>query len=77
MAATATIAAAAPSDALARSRHRAVQAPTPRETAVPDRNYRYGTGPGGAFNAVPGASSSYPGYGYGYGDNSHGCSACN
>ena len=45
------------------------------------RAYRsYGAIPGGAYGAIPGgpgfSSPSYPGYGYGYGDNSHGCSAC-
>jgi hypothetical protein len=54
---------------------------------APDAGYRpyrverdYGDGPASAYGAIPGgpglASPSYPGWGYGYGDN-QGCSACN
>jgi hypothetical protein len=39
-----------------------------------------GTFPANAFGSIPGGSGysgpSNPGYGYGYGDNSRGCSAC-
>ena len=54
--------------------HKATHLTVPRE----DRAYR--VGPANAYGAVPGApgiaSPSYPGFGYGYGDNSHGCGAC-
>jgi len=39
----------------------------------------YGAGPYGAYGAIPGpaiVAPSSPGFGYGYGDNSHGCGAC-
>jgi hypothetical protein len=69
MAAMLASAAIAPSGALAAShqhRHRAHRA--------------YGTSPTNAYGAIIGGSGfsspAYPGYGYGYGDNSHGCSAC-
>jgi hypothetical protein len=52
---------------------------------APDAGYQpyrvdrdYGSGPASAYGAIPGpglASPSYPGWGYGYGDNQS-CSAC-
>ena len=70
------VAAAVPSGAMARTPHKGSHA-APREKPAEIQGYRYGSRPNGAYDAIPGGSSSYPGYGYGYGDNSHGCSACN
>ena len=47
--------------------------------AVPYEGRAYGAGAYGAYGAMPGpavAAPSYPGFGNGYGDNSHGCGAC-
>jgi hypothetical protein len=76
-AAALAVAALAPSSAFARSQHRA-HVSTQRAPIIEDRGYRvYGAGPSSAYGAMPGSGSSYPGFGYGYSDNSHGCSACN
>jgi hypothetical protein len=75
IAATAMVAAAAPSSAHARAarHHAASHLAAQRAHGESDRPYRaYGAMPGGPGFADP----SYPGFGYGYGDNSHGCSAC-
>src|SRR5438552_7648247 len=83
-------AAIAPSAALAAAHERSAAAPKIRHSTAAhqysanDRRYRalraYGAGPTNAYGAILGGSGvsspSYPGYGYGYGDNSHGCSAC-
>lgn len=86
-AATAMFAAVAPSSAIAGT---STHARTARQYQAAhftahNTNYRryreYGAGPASAYGAILGgsgfASPSYPGFGYGYGDNSHGCSACN
>jgi hypothetical protein len=84
------IAAMAPSGVLAATHERsAAVAKTRHFTATRERHASYrgyrahrevGADPAGAYGAIPGgsvySSPSYPGYGYGYGDNSHGCSAC-
>jgi hypothetical protein len=79
IAATAMFATVAPSGAIAgTSAHprTAHNADYPRYRAYRE----YGAGPTSAYGAIPGGSGfarpSYQGYGYGYGDNSHGCSAC-
>src|SRR3979411_90285 len=85
-----TLAAMAPSGVLAAAHERsAAVAKTRHFTATREHHTNYrryrahrevGAGPPGAYGAIPGGSAfsspSYPGYGYGYGDNSHGCSAC-
>jgi len=86
IAATAMFAAAVPSSAIAASAHdriaRQHNATHFAARRAHDANYRqdrsyreYGAGPANAYGAIPGggsgfASPSYPGYGYGYGDNS-------
>jgi hypothetical protein len=76
IATTATSTVWAPSQAAAQTtrHHRATHSTAPRAPAASYRQYR--TEPANAYGAMPGGAS-YPGYGYGYGDNSHGCSACN
>jgi hypothetical protein len=83
-------AAIAPSSVSAATHERsAAVAKTGHVTATRERHATYrryraprevGAGPIGAYGAIPGgsvySSPSYPGFGYGYGDNSHGCSAC-
>jgi hypothetical protein len=85
MAAILASAAIAPSGALAAAHERSAAKTrhftAAREHNADDRRYRaYGAGPANAYGAIPGgpgiSSPSYPGFGYGYGDNSHGCSAC-
>jgi hypothetical protein len=86
IAATAMFAAVAPSSAIAGTsrQHHATHFTAQRPRHAGYRGYRaygeYEAGPASAYGAIPGgsefASPSYPGYGYGYGDNSHGCSAC-
>jgi hypothetical protein len=89
IAATAMFAAVAPSSATAGTsehartarQHKATHFTAQRAYNANDRRYReYGAGPASAYGAIPDgsgfASPSYPGFGYGYGDNSHGCSAC-
>lgn len=72
IAAAATV---APSGAFARTHHK-VHATTARAPGAEARSLRlYGPGAANAYGAIPGGSSS-PGFGYGVGDNSHGCSAC-
>ena len=88
MAAILASAAIAPSAALA-AHERSAAAPkirhsTAAQYSANDRRYRalraYGAAPTNTYGAMLGGSGvsgpSYPGYGYGYGDNSHGCSAC-
>jgi hypothetical protein len=86
IAATAMFAAVAPSRATAGAsrQHHATHFAAQRAHHAGYRGYRaygeYGAGPASAYGAIPDgsgfASPSYPGFGYGYGDNSHGCSAC-
>jgi hypothetical protein len=87
IAATATLAAFEPSSAIAGTSahartarlHRATHLAAPRAYDANYPQYRvyreYGVGPADAYGAIPGgsgyASPSYPGYGYGYGDNSN------
>jgi hypothetical protein len=57
----------------ARAKHKAHMTSS---RAAPDadvRNHR-ASGPASAYDAMPARS---PSFGYGVGDNSHGCSACN
>jgi hypothetical protein len=80
IAACATVAAIAPSGAFARSPHKS-HAATSRAAPAPDaqnsRSYRSGnTNAFGAMQSGPSSSGSSASYGYGVGDNSHGCSAC-
>jgi hypothetical protein len=79
IAACAAVAAIAPSDALARSQHK-THAPTSRAAPAADMQGSRTYGPGGAnaYGAMQGGSSSSgsASFGYGVGDNSHGCSAC-
>jgi hypothetical protein len=83
IAATAMIAATAPSSARAETSaharharlHRATHLAARRSHDANDRAYgEYGAGPANAYGAMPGGpvyvSPSYPGYGYGIGDNS-------
>jgi hypothetical protein len=72
----------APADARTAKHHKATHFTSHR---APDAGYPYrverdyGDGPASAYGAIPGgpglASPSYPGWGYGYGDNQS-CSAC-
>jgi hypothetical protein len=86
IAATAMFAAIAPSSAMADTSahartarlHRATHWAARHAHDANDRQYRaygeYGAGTANAYGAMPGGSGyvspSYPGYGYGYGDNS-------
>jgi hypothetical protein len=67
----------APTGALA-AHHKG--AATARHHASHHRAGAYAGSAAGAYGAIPSgpafSSPSYPGFGYGYGDNSHGCSAC-
>ena len=74
-AAAAMLATGAPADARSARQHKATHF-TAQGTDYHHRTYRaYGAGAAGAYGAMPGGSGfsgpSYPGYGYGYGDNSH------
>jgi hypothetical protein len=85
IAAAAMFAAVAPSSAIAAAsahartarQHQATHFTAQRAHNANDRPYRgYGAGPVSAYGAIPRggsgfASPSYPGFGYGYGDNSN------
>lgn len=83
--ATTSMLANAPADARATRHPKATHFTADRAPDAGYRSYRverdYGAGSASAYGAIPGgpglAGPSYPGFGYGYGDNSHGCSACN
>jgi hypothetical protein len=74
----------APADARTARHHKATHFTADRAPDAGHGPYRgarsYGAGPASAYGAIPDgpglASPSYPGFGYGYGDN-QGCSACN
>jgi hypothetical protein len=75
IAATAMFAAVAPSRAIAGALAHARTAAQRAHNANYHRYRGYGAGPASAYGAIPGgsgfASPSYPGFGYGYGDNSY------
>ena len=70
----AAFATAAPSGAFARSPHK-VHAASRAAPSADGQGSRYNSTTSNAYGAMQGGSSS-PSFGYGVGDNSHGCAAC-
>jgi len=69
----AAFATAAPSGAFARSPHKA-HAASRAAPSADSQGSRYNPAASNAYGAMQGSSS--PSFGYGVGDNSHGCAAC-
>jgi hypothetical protein len=74
--AAATVVTVAPSAAFARTHHKVhVTGSHVAHRAMARTSRAYGPGATNAYGAMPGGSPA-PSFGYGVGDNSHGCAAC-